>query len=165
VFSTQAQAQEIFALVIKHWNSIATRLDAGEIYDPVLLTNEAGQASASEWANGFLDGVALRREGWSPLFEDDESGDAIAPMLALAHADHPDPSMKHDLPLPEDRDEVLALMLAGLVHIYEYFKVRRTVPEASPVTIQRSEPKVGRNEPCPCGSGEKHKNCCLRKMH
>ena len=24
----------------------------------------------------------------------------------------------------------------------------------------RSEPKVGRNEPCPCGSGEKFKRCC-----
>ena len=23
--------------------------------------------------------------------------------------------------------------------------------------------KVGRNEPCPCGSGRKHKNCCERR--
>ena len=23
--------------------------------------------------------------------------------------------------------------------------------------------KVGRNDPCPCGSGKKYKNCCLRK--
>jgi len=23
--------------------------------------------------------------------------------------------------------------------------------------------KVGRNEPCPCGSGRKYKRCCLRK--
>ncbi|MCR4841716.1 MAG: SEC-C domain-containing protein [Eubacterium sp.] len=23
--------------------------------------------------------------------------------------------------------------------------------------------KVGRNEPCPCGSGKKYKNCCMRK--
>lgn len=23
--------------------------------------------------------------------------------------------------------------------------------------------KVGRNEPCPCGSGKKYKNCCLNK--
>ncbi|MBE6955750.1 MAG: hypothetical protein E7449_07605, partial [Ruminococcaceae bacterium] len=23
--------------------------------------------------------------------------------------------------------------------------------------------KVGRNEPCPCGSGKKYKNCCLDK--
>ena len=24
-------------------------------------------------------------------------------------------------------------------------------------------PKVGRNDPCPCGSGKKHKACCLSK--
>ena len=24
----------------------------------------------------------------------------------------------------------------------------------------KSEKKVGRNEPCPCGSGKKYKNCC-----
>jgi len=27
------------------------------------------------------------------------------------------------------------------------------------VTIRRETPKVGRNEPCPCGSGKKFKNC------
>ena len=32
-----------------------------------------------------------------------------------------------------------------------------------PPTIRREEPKVGRNDPCPCGSGKKHKKCCLRK--
>lgn len=29
--------------------------------------------------------------------------------------------------------------------------------------IVRSEPKIGRNEPCPCGSGKKYKKCCLDK--
>lgn len=29
-------------------------------------------------------------------------------------------------------------------------------------TYQRSERKVGRNEPCPCGSGRKYKHCCGR---
>jgi preprotein translocase subunit SecA len=28
--------------------------------------------------------------------------------------------------------------------------------------VRRNIPKVGRNEPCPCGSGKKHKNCCGR---
>ncbi|HJT82659.1 MAG TPA: preprotein translocase subunit SecA [Chthoniobacterales bacterium] len=28
--------------------------------------------------------------------------------------------------------------------------------------VKRSLPKVGRNEPCPCGSGKKYKNCCGR---
>jgi len=27
------------------------------------------------------------------------------------------------------------------------------------VTIRRDTPKVGRNDPCPCGSGKKYKNC------
>lgn len=29
-----------------------------------------------------------------------------------------------------------------------------------PETVRREEPKVGRNDPCPCGSGKKHKKCC-----
>ncbi len=27
-------------------------------------------------------------------------------------------------------------------------------------TVHRKEAKVGRNEPCPCGSGKKYKKCC-----
>lgn len=26
--------------------------------------------------------------------------------------------------------------------------------------VRRAEPKVGRNDPCPCGSGRKYKKCC-----
>jgi SEC-C motif-containing protein len=29
-----------------------------------------------------------------------------------------------------------------------------------PPPVIRAEPKVGRNEPCPCGSGKKYKKCC-----
>ncbi len=28
-------------------------------------------------------------------------------------------------------------------------------------TITRDQPKIGRNDPCPCGSGKKYKKCCL----
>ena len=28
-------------------------------------------------------------------------------------------------------------------------------------TFEREEPKIGRNDPCPCGSGKKYKKCCL----
>ena len=33
----------------------------------------------------------------------------------------------------------------------------RSLPK---ITIKRDEPKVGRNDPCPCGSGKKYKKCC-----
>jgi len=29
--------------------------------------------------------------------------------------------------------------------------------------IKRSSPRIGRNDPCPCGSGKKYKNCCMKK--
>ncbi len=44
--------------------------------------------------------------------------------------------------------------------------LRSVLPERPPeevesgYTIQRNAPKVGRNDPCPCGSGKKYKRCC-----
>jgi preprotein translocase subunit SecA len=43
--------------------------------------------------------------------------------------------------------------------------VTRRVPSLSNwdeplMPIRRDEPKVGRNDPCPCGSGKKYKKCC-----
>jgi preprotein translocase subunit SecA len=35
--------------------------------------------------------------------------------------------------------------------------------EALPNTGLRRGPKIGRNDPCPCGSGKKYKKCCLGK--
>ncbi len=32
--------------------------------------------------------------------------------------------------------------------------------EVIPETVVREGPKVGRNDPCPCGSGKKYKKCC-----
>ena len=33
-------------------------------------------------------------------------------------------------------------------------------PHSKPIPFRRPEPKVGRNEPCPCNSGRKYKYCC-----
>jgi len=34
------------------------------------------------------------------------------------------------------------------------------MPWSTPGTPMIAEPKIGRNEPCPCGSGVKFKKCC-----
>jgi hypothetical protein len=42
--------------------------------------------------------------------------------------------------------------------------VRDSHPEAAvSSTVTRNSQHVGRNLPCPCGSGKKFKHCCLRK--
>ena len=37
---------------------------------------------------------------------------------------------------------------------------RKSGPTSEPIVVGE---KVGRNDPCPCGSGKKYKHCCLRK--
>ena len=44
----------------------------------------------------------------------------------------------------------------GYASTYEYYEDGELVGETP---IVREEPKVGRNDPCPCGSGKKFKNC------
>jgi uncharacterized protein len=39
----------------------------------------------------------------------------------------------------------------------------RTQPPPPPVVVPETPSRVGRNDPCPCGSGRKYKNCCLGK--
>ncbi len=41
-----------------------------------------------------------------------------------------------------------------------YFVDGRNVAKES---SKRTQPKIGRNEPCPCGSGKKYKKCCGAK--
>ena len=38
-----------------------------------------------------------------------------------------------------------------------------STPPAS-ITIRNEGPRIGRNDPCPCGSGKKYKKCCLRAV-
>jgi SEC-C motif len=43
--------------------------------------------------------------------------------------------------------------------------LRDSDPEAAvSATVTRSGQRVGRNDACPCGSGKKYKQCCLRKQ-
>ena len=48
-----------------------------------------------------------------------------------------------------------------ILHPEQEQQVNRPPPEvAKPNPIVRTDKKVGRNEPCPCGSGKKYKQCC-----
>lgn len=54
------------------------------------------------------------------------------------------------------------------VYEFKMHEMYNDLPDAQPLkygTYQkiRTEPKIGRNEPCPCGSGKKYKKCCITK--
>jgi uncharacterized protein len=61
----------------------------------------------------------------------------------------------------EVRSTVLAELSVSVRRLYDYFLPRRT-REASFRNSRpgASRPKIGRNDPCNCGSGKKYKRCC-----
>ena len=60
-------------------------------------------------------------------------------------------------PLPGRRPERIGAPVGGNGDADDNGEVKL---ELAPV--RREMPKVGRNDPCPCGSGKKYKNCCGR---
>lgn len=62
--------------------------------------------------------------------------------------------------LEPDPKQSLRSQLGGLVlAANDSFEKYRRASAPSPRT-PAARPRVGRNEPCPCGSGKKHKRCC-----
>jgi uncharacterized protein len=155
------EANEILQLFTRQWNLIAAELWNGEVHLPILLEDSDGVTHGNDWANGFMSGVDMRRENWSELFDDDDRVAWVLPIMILYHEHDDDPEMRSPPITPDDREEVIALMLAGLVRVYRFF--RSSGPgEVSSHRVHQHSPrsKAGRNELCPCGSGKKHKRCC-----
>ena len=55
----------------------------------------------------------------------------------------------------DDMQNQVAAGKMQAVDVAEFMRQMRTKP------VVRDYKKVGRNDPCPCGSGKKYKNCCL----
>jgi uncharacterized protein len=162
-FDSLDEANEILALMMRHWNTIAGTLFKDEIYVPLLLEDQNGVVHGNDWARGFMRGTYMRHQGWVELVQDDEHGGCLIPIMMLYHEHDEDPEMRPDPISPEQREQVIAGMAAGLLGAYRYFKAER---EACAATTSKREPyrspKIGRNDPCPCGSGKKYKKCCGR---
>jgi uncharacterized protein len=166
-FTAQPILQDFVSLIARHRDAIAHTLRSGAVYTPLLLQDQQGVAHGNDWASGFLRGMELRRKDWAYLVDDDENGGALVPIFALAHEHDPDPEIRsyHESVSPELREKLIIGVAAGVMRIYQYFQDRRlmaghTVGDST--AYRRTTTKVGRNEPCPCGSGKKYKRCCGR---
>ena len=164
-FASQPQLKDFLDLVMRHWNAIAETLQAGDVHLPLLLEDEHGITHADDWAQGFLRGMALRRADWGELLNDEDEGGWIIPIFALAHEHDPDPAMRpYREPMSaERREDLIVRAAAGITAIYRYFEPRRRMLadlRSERPTHRHTGRKIGRNDPCSCGSGKKYKHCC-----
>ena len=180
-FEDEKEAEDFFRLIMRHYNTVLNQIrDFGEVidgdfvfYTPSLLQDEDGDIVAENWARGFLIGTQLRPEDWAQFAEATlDPTDGYTPLfgiLVLAHENELDPELR---PLEksitsEERLQFIAAAVLGIKTIYEEFSEQRVNgishwhrPNIQQGSFVRETPKIGRNEPCPCGSGKKFKKCC-----
>ena len=164
------EAAQIIGLFSK---ALEADLAAGN--PPVLLLypKDESEDSPSDylpWCQAYLAGVDQATEDWFECLEDDRSEDAeeqinylderLFPLMVLtgeaeaAAREHGEewPEGEARAEIEQDCEEDLP---QAVVDIYRFWLAKRGV-----ATIRNDEPRIGRNDPCPCGSGKKFKQCC-----
>ena len=138
-----------------------------------------------DWSFGFYQGLRLRMNIWLSRVvtrdlgeEEDPVANSVGIISALIHDDDDDnyqvilDNTKDSITDNIDEEEVKVRMVATLIRILpESVKIIQEFAEAldeqnlAKMHKQRQTPseKIGRNQPCPCGSGKKYKKCCGMK--
>lgn len=166
-FETMEEAQRITELIMRHYNGIITSIQHDpDTHDP-LFDQFQGEGDSRKyvdgemWAYGFMQGVALCRKDWQSLFDDPLGPEWLNPIRLLGDDDVSEEEMAL-IRWPAQREQLALQIPAALAAIYRYWlPYRKAIHELQLAkTYQREHPKIGRNDPCPCGSGKKFKKCC-----
>ena len=161
VFEDLDHANRVLGLVMEHYNDVArTLMDNPDRYSPLFAIDKRNDDVLWElWIEGFDKAVALRPKAWTKLLDADvETAAATSGMLLLADIARGEKEV-------DDRDPILAAVadkIADWVVILNEWRLVNTQPvqDTDPRVVTVPRKKVGRNEPCPCGSGKKYKKCC-----
>lgn len=156
------QLNYIMGLVMRHYNSIIHGFEhkppfVAPYWD--IYKYDIGEfEEADGWAYGFIEGVALNRAAWQPLFDSPQGQQWFRPIALLG--DDGFSADQDELTRTLEQREQLALQIEdSLVNIHAFWRpLREAIYEREMSKHLRT--KIGRNEPCPCGSGKKFKKCC-----
>jgi uncharacterized protein len=159
------EVAEIVALLLRLHDDIAAALIAGETVAPILYPEDerCETYDYATWADAYVFGAGLA-EDWYDLAgkRAEDLSELLEPMFILNGMLREDAEKNGERWFPPaeearliaDIEENLPVVVQTL---YNFWRNRRA--GAAPV---EAEAKPGRNDPCPCGSGRKFKQCCGR---
>ncbi|MEZ5537211.1 MAG: UPF0149 family protein [Thiolinea sp.] len=163
-WESMAEAEGFIGAVFKMMNQIARELMESPDTFTAIFMEDGGITTTSDWCNGYMNGVELDLEAWEDmpdrLTEKLDFLDESAMMLSMGGKA---PSAKQ---IQQQGDAVVDAAL----QLHAYWLKQRSGSARSGVGgfgagMTKPQPavsqKVGRNDPCPCGSGKKYKKCCL----
>ncbi len=164
-WQSQQQVEHITSLLVRHLNTVALLLASQPPkYAPLTYTREEeGRLSeiVTDWCFGFLCGVKLDNAAWQPVI-----GSPVEPFFALLRALLEPEQPRHAEILarltPEDGSPSQVITTC-VIELHRFWLALNPTKPLAPTSAASQAPlpiKIGRNDPCPCGSGEKFKHCC-----
>lgn len=156
------QCNRIMALVMRHYNSVISGFQhkppVTAPYWSIHHYDDGEFEDAEVWAYGFSEGVALQRDAWQPLFDSPEGRQWYRP-IGLLGEDHFSADQDALTTTPAQREQLAMQIEDSLLNIHAFWLPLREATYEREMS-KHLRTKVGRNEPCPCGSGKKFKKCC-----
>jgi len=144
------------ALVARHDEIL--RQIAVEAFEPIFWEDGNGTIVADDWANGFLEALGVRLGAWESFIRSEGGTIVMVPIMALAAGSQG----ASRLGISQEGLDEMRQMAPGLIPISvlamdAFWRSRKSRGiSVEPLRVA----KVGRNEPCPCGSAKKFKKCC-----
>ena len=154
-WQTKKELEDFTRAVFTLYNHVMHCLNEDDFQALFLERNidDKTHTMVDEWCHGYLRGFNL----WGPLSATDAAlvEQHIQPikLFATENGFNKLDSMSEAEVVAQQQ-----LIEPAVRRLFQYFLQQRT-QASKPVT--REAPKVGRNDPCPCGSGKKYKKCCL----
>lgn len=135
-------------------DEIARDLARGKLQPIFDVDERDGEVLWEYWIDGFAEAVALRPDAWAALADDPEKAapqSRLTTLIAVARDESDLDSV--EVNALQDRAEAELKESVQLLYV-AHARVGGTMSIVTPAA------KVGRNDPCGCGSGKKHKRCC-----
>jgi uncharacterized protein len=165
-FANPEQAQRIADLIVRRRDGILWALDfdpddIDPIFDTASYQDKSREYLDGEmWAYGFIRGLTLARAAWQPVFDDAAAMEALLPIYILGADDVP-AEQKTLSNTPAKREALTEQIVASIGVLWRFWHPdHQPRCELMAIPVQHADAKVGRNDPCPCGSGKKWKKCC-----
>ena len=148
---------EIERLVMAMAADMRMKLNEKILPDLWFYEDEAGNPDFYTWCNAYLYALDIVPTDWFEAVEQEEFEDLFYPIMALGGIYDDEENGEVILHLNEKELTQLESDLPHvLLDIYWYWQAIINKLQ----TVRREGEKVGRNDPCPCGSGKKYKACC-----
>lgn len=152
---------EIERLVMAMAADMRMKLNEKILPDLWFYEDEAGNPDFYTWCNAYLYALDIVPTDWFEAVDQEEFEDLFYPIMALGGIYDDEENGEVILHLNEKELTQLESDLPHvLLDIYWYWQAIINKPQ----TVRREGEKVGRNDPCPCGSGKKYKACCGNKQ-